>query len=631
MIQKTQDSTCGPDRWNYTKSELASALEKAGLQRGDLVYSHISLTSLGMCKEMLDGQHPAQIIVDAMKDVIGPSGTFITPTYTYSFCRGETYDPDRSPSRVGAFGEWLRKQPGVARSMDPLFSCCGFGPMTKELFENPPHTCFGKDCLYERLEKRGAIICNIGVDLYWATCLYHLNWKSRVPYRYDKLFSGLVKHRDGTKREEWIYYVRACIDQSVESHNLNDLALSLKRAVEVPLGNGGIYVIPLESFSRLHHQAVDKDPWFTAMGPACDAMEEDLKRTGQERFDIRLKPDEDGYEIVRKLRDLPRDLISDATAQCFQAISKTIPLNLIGYPSGTPAGGYPVPERWILRHARLADSGGAVLLDAAKDPLACLRYSLPFKGTVSKDELLAHLRVSNPVLPVSGARKGSCWISLHNARDWGFACSSDFCTSLKDDRYQVDISSDFSFSQLINGVCRLEGDGDEEIVFVARMDGPFASGNVSGVAAIVEIYRHLKTVRRSKTCVFAVASGIEGITLLGAETRPGKSNRPPVFMLANICSGGRLVLNTNPILPIGKSFADRAAGHMKIKTAPEKFDGISKAVSAIIEPEITDRQGSDICSKAADDTQANENQARENFEVAVCALKLFAEDIAGAN
>ena len=46
----------------------------------------------------------------------------IVPTFTYSFCNHEEYDVNKSRTSMGAFAEYVRKQPGRYRTLDPLLS-----------------------------------------------------------------------------------------------------------------------------------------------------------------------------------------------------------------------------------------------------------------------------------------------------------------------------------------------------------------------------------------------------------------------------------------------------------------------------------------------------------------------------
>ena len=114
----------------------------------------------------------------------------LVPTYTYSFCENQEYDINSSPSTIGPFTEFFRKQKEVVRSNDPMFSVAGIGSKTNELFEKLPHTSFGKNSIYERLRKNNGKICMVGLQLQWATFRHHIEEMVGIPSRFIKKFSG---------------------------------------------------------------------------------------------------------------------------------------------------------------------------------------------------------------------------------------------------------------------------------------------------------------------------------------------------------------------------------------------------------------------------------------------------------
>lgn len=481
-------------RWHYTADELEQALRDCGLQRGDIVLSHVSFSHLGICREMLQRQNPAQIYADAMRRVIGPEGTFITPTFTYSFCKGEIYDPATTPSTVGAFGEWLRRQPGVVRSLDPLFSCCGFGPKVNELFADLPNTAFGAGCLYERLEQIGAKVCNIGLSLQWISGRFHMEWRKQVPYRYEKLFSGFIRRNDALQPLTWIYYVRVIIPQTMPRfHPLHDLAVERGVVRQATLGAGRVNVITLHDYYDVVSEAIDSNPWFIVQGPPCDLEEADSERTGKENFAVDLPPQAGAWDMLSALTPLPRDLVSDGYDAALQALAAQLPMTIHEWHSGEPAFTWIIPERWHLHRATLKDRDGNVLLDSAQEPLCCLRYSLPHAGTVDAETLRAHLfacDVPDGAFP---------FVFKYYERDWGFACPTAFKQALPDGKYEVSIETGFSYGSLKVGEVIAKGQKQEGFVLCAHLDHPYqASDGLSGVVAGMEVMRRLLALGQRK-------------------------------------------------------------------------------------------------------------------------------------
>ncbi|RJG49013.1 AAC(3) family N-acetyltransferase [Motilimonas pumila] len=251
-------------RFHYQQSDIVNSLLEVGVEPGDVVFSHMSLLELGLLKELGQGQDMVACFVDAIQQVIGSRGSFITPTFSYSFCNQQAFSRQHTPSSVGAFSEQFRQQPNVIRSLDPLFSVAGFGPHIPLLFANLPHSSFGQDCLYERLLSLPTKVCNFGVDLFYFTPIHYLERKLQVPYRFDKMFHGKLEQQDVA----WQYYVRAlCKNSEPNCRRLADLALQKKIAKQHPLGLGAVSCVPLTPYFELATEKVKQDAWYLAQGP----------------------------------------------------------------------------------------------------------------------------------------------------------------------------------------------------------------------------------------------------------------------------------------------------------------------------------------------------------------------------
>ncbi len=252
-------------RFHYQHDDIVKALRAVGVSRGDVLYSHFGLIQLGLLKELGEGKSLVETFMHAISEVLGPEGSFITPAFSYSFCKKETFDPMQTPSDVGAFGEQFRQFSQVKRSVDPLFSVSGIGPHVESLFYELPNTSFGSDCLYERLLSYPTKVCNFGLSLFYFTPIHHLERTLGVPYRFDKTFSGEIVGRGET---QWSYYVRALCDNS-----LPDCTALQKHATEEGivkyscLGLGKVYCVPLKVYYQFASEKIKENPWYLAQGP----------------------------------------------------------------------------------------------------------------------------------------------------------------------------------------------------------------------------------------------------------------------------------------------------------------------------------------------------------------------------
>ena len=98
----------------YTKLDTIEALKKSGIMRGDTVFFTTSLGMLGVpdIKKINSINDICLFIFNSIKKVLGPNGTILVPTYSYSF--GNVYknklpvfDPLKTHSKTGPFSNFF--------------------------------------------------------------------------------------------------------------------------------------------------------------------------------------------------------------------------------------------------------------------------------------------------------------------------------------------------------------------------------------------------------------------------------------------------------------------------------------------------------------------------------------------
>jgi aminoglycoside 3-N-acetyltransferase len=149
-----------------------------------------------------------------------PDGVLMLPTFTYSYCRGEDFDVDASPSTVGMLTERFRGRPGVRRTPEPIFSTAVLGTLDpvweEKLFRVGDVDCFGEASVFAHLYDVDAKLLFFGVGFEFATYVYLVEERRRVPYRYMKAFTGAVI-RDGERTPTTAEYFVRHLDQDVEN------------------------------------------------------------------------------------------------------------------------------------------------------------------------------------------------------------------------------------------------------------------------------------------------------------------------------------------------------------------------------------------------------------------------------
>ena len=176
---------------HYSKEEIERTFECVGIKKGDDVFLHTNLGFFGICEGVKSADELCQVFYSSLRRIIGDEGTIIVPTFTYSSCHKEPFDPRVTPCNMGMFSDYIWKLPETIRSVDPNFSIAAIGNRAKFYTENPPQKSFGDDCFFERFYANNGIICNLNFDA-GTTFVHYVEHKLNVPYRYDKKFIGQV-------------------------------------------------------------------------------------------------------------------------------------------------------------------------------------------------------------------------------------------------------------------------------------------------------------------------------------------------------------------------------------------------------------------------------------------------------
>ncbi|MET7743805.1 AAC(3) family N-acetyltransferase [Streptomyces sp. NPDC005385] len=188
-------STPPPTGPLVTRDSLAADLRTLGVQAGETLLVHSSLSSLGW----VNGGPVT--LVQGLLDALGPDGTLVVPTQSGDLsdpalwsnppvpedwwptirATMPAYDPRVTPSRgVGVIPETVRTWPGALRSAHPETSFAALGPGAARIVEGHATDCrLGERSPLARLEACGARVLLLGAG--YDTCTtFHLA-EYRVP------------------------------------------------------------------------------------------------------------------------------------------------------------------------------------------------------------------------------------------------------------------------------------------------------------------------------------------------------------------------------------------------------------------------------------------------------------------
>lgn len=190
-------------KYGYGREAITQALRSLGLKEGDNIFVHSNLGYFGRLSGAETAEDYFSAFAESIFAVIGHSGTLSVPTFSYSFCNGQPFEKAKTPGVCGLFSELVRTDSRALRSGDANFSVAAIGPLAGFLTENAPAYSFGEDSFWARFLQRNGRVVNFNFDA-GSTFLHYVERCLKVPYRYDKAFSGISV--EGTKEIPKTFY-----------------------------------------------------------------------------------------------------------------------------------------------------------------------------------------------------------------------------------------------------------------------------------------------------------------------------------------------------------------------------------------------------------------------------------------
>lgn len=223
---------------------------------------------------------------------------------------------------------------------------------------------------------------------------------------------------------------------------------------------------------------------------------------------IALPGDHAGREIhalMGELFPLLRSLTGDGVRETLRRCAEWAPFTLVEVPSGSPALDWTIPDEWNVREAWIAGPDGRRIVDISDSTLALVSYSTPIHQRMPLAELLPHLH-SLPDRPSLRPYVTSYWDPA-----WGFCLPHDQLSTLPEGEYEVMIDATLAPGHMTYAEAVLPGTSTDEILISSWCCHPsLANDNLSGVAVVTALARHLATQPRQHTFRFLLSPGSIG-------------------------------------------------------------------------------------------------------------------------
>lgn len=190
--------------------------------------------------------------------------------------------------------------------------------------------------------------------------------------------------------------------------------------------------------------------------------------------------------VFDQLYPLNRSVTGCDLRKSLSIINEYVPLKVMEYPTGEKCYDWEIPKEWNVKEAYILDSKGNRIVDFADNNLHLLAYSTPFKGKVSKVDLMEHI-YSLEEMP-----DAIPYITSVYEERWGFCIKHSQLEAFDDEEYFVHIDAELSPGSLSIGEGYIQGKTDREIVLFTYTGHPsMANDQLSGILTLILIYLKL--------------------------------------------------------------------------------------------------------------------------------------------
>ncbi len=230
------------------KEDLKKGFQDLGLEEGDNVIVHASLSSLGF---VCGGAQP---VIEALLETVGESGTIMMPAQSWKnldpqagvhweepeewwqFIRENwpAYDKDITPTNtMGAVAEMFRKWPGATRSSHPARSFAAKGKHAEYLLKDHDlHDIFGEKSPVGKLYELNGKVLLLGVGYDKNTSLHLADVRADYPgKRYADESSAMMVNG----KREWVTYETLVVD----GEDFEEIGEAFETAYKVSRGSIG--------------------------------------------------------------------------------------------------------------------------------------------------------------------------------------------------------------------------------------------------------------------------------------------------------------------------------------------------------------------------------------------------------
>ena len=444
-------------------------IKKMNIKKGENIFIASDILRIGLKFYEKEETFDLDIFLDKLKEKITKEGTIVFPTYNWDFCKGISFDYNKTKSKTGALSQKALKRKEFQRTQHPIYSFAVWGKNSQELCNLNNSSSFGLDSPFSYFKEKDYKMVFIDVSFTNSlTFTHYIEESLKVDYRFLKTFKGKYIDKNNSETErEYSMYVRY-LEFDV-GHNMDKLEISAENKKILKVNN--FYNIPIKN-CRLKELA--------------NIIEKDIKENDSLNIAQYDKNKLKIYKLKEQLFPICRSITGNGLRESLKIISKEIPLNILEIPTGTKAFDREVPKEWNIKDAYVKDLKGNKIIDFKKSNLHILGYSTPFQGIISHEELMEHI-YTLPEIP-----EAIPYLTSYYKERWGFCLEHQRLKELNQDKYEIFIDSELKNGSMSIGEGFIKGKIDKEVLLSTYLCHPSMGNNeLSGPIVQTLLYNWL--------------------------------------------------------------------------------------------------------------------------------------------
>lgn len=254
----------------YSAQDIYDSLRDIGADDCDVLFIH-SDVMFGNVPKDFNKKEYMRTLCSVLSEL---NVQIVVPTFTYSFCNHEDFDVRKSRTSMGALSEFIRKQDGRYRTLDPLLSL-SVPETLKEKFSTVSEHSLGKGSGLDIIHSLdGVKFLFFGAKQ--GECFTYLHYIEKmldVPYRYNQEFSGTVIDYDGNSTEKTQYIHTHCYGVKIpENYDyFEDELIQKGKVKKIRLGNSFVSCLSEKDAYEQITDKISKDPFYFVEGKYTEA------------------------------------------------------------------------------------------------------------------------------------------------------------------------------------------------------------------------------------------------------------------------------------------------------------------------------------------------------------------------